>query len=179
LVEDPTEYFRWREAQGDVPLTLERMRDDPLYGSAFEFHSDRGTITDQMSGRDAVGAILQARSVGTLTGLPGDEKGMLVTFKLVTASDLKPPTFEGKLGSEVWVGGRSSAGNNWWQGEFSELVSAGELLTGYLATVVEFETGPRRPMIWSWYWHPTQERWRLRAVLLNNMKDFSIAPPEI
>ena len=181
VAESPQEYIRWRESQGDMIATPDVMATDPFFRRAFAAFQQKGLITPQMGGHDIFAAIWADTRRGTVKGLSSDGVGLLRIFKLLTATDLKPPHLEGRLGYNVWVGGRSTMGTNWWPtDEFDHILKRdGSVLGGYLAAVVEFETGQRAPMIWCCYWHPDQQRWRLRAVLLNNLKDYSVLPPQI
>jgi hypothetical protein len=179
--DSPEKYIKWREAQGDVVANRDRMTSDPQYASAFDWYRQTGLISDQMTTQEIFGAIWRGRRQGTVSALCEESDGLLRTFKVLTKDDLKPPPFEGKLGGNIWVGGCSSMGTNWWPNDdFDRLLERdGRVLGGYLGAVVEFDNGRRGPMIWCCYWHPNQARWRLRAVLLNNLPEHPVMPPQI
>ncbi len=181
-----SDYGEWRSEQGDVLLPIGDMKADPLLPGIYEFllgsplsdEQNAERVFDKLwkAGREFGHGACQATSVTSTS------KGLLMAFKHLTPDDRKPPTLDGEMGAQLWVGGISTRATNWWRPRTSleqAVARDGGVLGGYLAAIVEFADGTRRPMLWSFHWDSGSQRWQLTNIFLFNFFDERVRPPDI
>lgn len=172
LQDSPTVYQQWRERNGYVPRSPEIIQ-----GSGVEHNwriwtgrtEDRPSFDELVEGSFSQ-SVNDAGGRARPTRIATDPQSLAVQFYREDRRS-PPPLLKGGLGAELWHGRISASMMNLWEPPQSRralLASPGSVRCARVGLIIEGQTGDRHPWLFTWLQDPTDKRWRLSWVNIQN-----------
>lgn len=102
-------------------------------------------------------------------GVAVDRSGLVARFGIVRS--MRPserPWVSGDLPLEMWHVRGGGTMRSWWRPSAGDLASVleehGEALCATVGLILEYRNGSRRPLVFTYYWHPVVETWELNCI---------------